>query len=97
MNRDSTMAPLKARAHILHVEDRSRMSVTGVHDVESFNDVEVILSTDEGDLIITGEGLTISRLNIEDGQLTVGGRIDGIEYSESRTESRGGFFARMFR
>ena len=96
MTRESPQAPIRPRAHILHIEDRSRMSVTGVQDVESFNDTEVVLSTEGGELVIAGEGLSIGRLNLEDGQLTVAGRIDSLEYSAARTEARG-LFSRMFR
>ncbi|MBR5543144.1 MAG: sporulation protein YabP [Oscillospiraceae bacterium] len=77
------------------IENRSRMSVSGVSDVENFDENTVVLYTTRGLLTVRGVGLHIERLSLESGELAVEGTIDGIEYSaEAET---GGFWSRLFR
>ena len=64
------------------VEDRDKMMVTGVEQVESFNDNTIILTTIKGGMIIKGEGLNISKLNLDDGGVKIDGRINGLHYTD---------------
>ncbi len=96
MNRELEQRPARMRAHSIQIDNRERISITGVSDVESFNEQEVVLSTEQGPLILTGEGLHITRLNLDEGQLVVGGTIGGVEYEAQQT-GRGGLFSRVFR
>ena len=78
------------------LEDRTRLSVTGVEDVDSFNEAEVNLVTEAGFVTITGQQLHISHLSLEDGQLVVEGEISGIVYADN-VAREGGLFSRLFR
>ncbi len=82
--------------HHVILEGRSRMSVAGVEDVESFDEQSVICSTSKGTLIIKGESLHIDKLSIEGGELSVEGTINSLEYEDGAPAS-GGFWSRMFR
>ncbi|MBR2181276.1 MAG: sporulation protein YabP [Oscillospiraceae bacterium] len=77
------------------IENRSRMSVSGVSDVENFDENSVVLYTNRGLLTVKGMGLHIERLSLETGELSLEGTIDGVEYSEA--ETGGGFWSRLFR
>lgn len=83
------------RTHAIHIEDRALMSVSGVKDVDSFNEQAVRLLTELGELCIEGANLRISKLNLEDGQVLIEGEILALEYSEA--EERGSVFSRLFR
>ncbi len=86
------------RAHAITLENRQRAAITGVSDVLSFNEQEVVLVTDGGDITLIGEGMHIARLNLEDGQLVVEGDIAGIEYGLSPQQRRGGgLLSKIFR
>ena len=74
--------------HTLHMERRNRVVLTGVLDVSSFHENEIILKTDSGVMVITGEALHIGTLLIEDGRLDIHGRIDGIIYENGRKSRR---------
>lgn len=76
------------------IENRSRMSISGVSDVGSFDDNSVTLNTARGLLTVRGQGLHIERLSLETGELAVEGLIDGVEYSAE--ETGGGFWSRLF-
>ena len=59
-----------------------RQRLSGVSEVLAFDENQVILSTDCGEIALTGEGLHVTRPMLEDGQLTVEGRIDGVIYTQ---------------
>ena len=55
------------------LENRSKLTVTGVRDVDSFDEQNVVAYTDYGQLTIQGSGLSISQLSVESGDLLVEG------------------------
>ena len=88
----------KPKIQNLILENREKLSISGVIDVESFNDESVIVDTELGVLIIRGMDLHISKLNIDSSELSVEGDIISCEYSDrDGSRSKGGFFARMFK
>ncbi len=91
MEKESREAPAGKR-HTLQMENRQRAALTGVNEVIAFDDNQVILATDQGDIALTGDGLHVTRLMLEEGQLTVEGRIDSLIYS--RQKRRRGLFRR---
>lgn len=89
----------KPKAQNLILENREKLNISGVIDVESFNDECVIVDTELGMLVIKGIDLHINKLNIDNSELGIEGEIVSCEYSD-RDGSRnkgGGFFARMFK
>jgi sporulation protein YabP len=87
---------LRLRTHSIHIENRELVSITGVKDVGSFNENEVILMPDGGGLSVEGEGLHITKLNLDEGQIIIEGQLIALEYDEA-PQQRPGFFSRMFR
>ncbi len=83
--------------HNLIMENRRKLSVSGVCDVESFNEDEIILHTDMGGLLIKGSGLHINKLSVEIGEVSLEGEIDGIDYVETKKAKTAGILSRMFR
>lgn len=78
------------------IEDRQAVSVTGVTDIESFDENTVVLHTDLGPMIVRGEGLHISRIDLDCGELSLDGAVQGLSYEEGYA-GRGGFFSRLLR
>lgn len=88
--------PLRSmRPHGLTLEGRQKAIITGVEDVDSFNEQMVVLATTAGTLTLMGEQLHVSRLNLEEGQLSVEGEIAALEYDERAR--RGPLLSRLFR
>lgn len=81
--------------HTLTLVGRSTATITGVEDVECFNEQIVVLRTPLGALTLSGEGLNISQLDLGDGRLIVDGEIAAIEYS--RAKKQGGLLSRLLR
>lgn len=81
--------------HNLILEDRHALTVTGVSDVDSFDEQTVVVFTDMGELTVKGDQLHINRLSVETGELTMEGNISSLTYSEE--QQRGGFFGKLFK
>ena len=80
----------------LTLEGRRKLTVTGVEEVERFDETEIALRTGEGRLVIAGEGLHVSRLSVDSGDVNVTGRIGELRYEEAAPE-RGSFWTRLWR
>lgn len=73
----------KPKSQNIIIHNRERISLSGVIDVESFNEDSIIVDTALGSLGINGQNLRINRFNIEDAELVVEGEFIGVEYFEN--------------
>lgn len=87
----------KFRNQNIVVEDRSKVSITGVEQVESFNDNTIILKTVKGGMVIKGEGLNVDKLNLDDGNVKIVGTINGISYVERGSSQKGNIIGKIFK
>ncbi len=78
----------------LTLDRREKAVLTGVTNVERFDETEVVLHTHGGRLTLTGSGLHLSALQLEEGRLLVDGAIDGMVYDGAPGRHRGGFLRR---
>ena len=83
--------------HHVILEGRERLSVSGVEEVESFDENTIVMYTARGTLVVRGEGLHIEKLSLDGGDLKVEGDIDSLTYEDSGREKGGGLLARLFR
>lgn len=84
--------------HGLTVINRQHGTVTGVTDVDSFNENEIRMVTAQGKLLLKGEKLHIKELNLEKGEATVEGKMDSFVYlSKNAPDKKSSFVKRMFR
>ena len=74
--------------HRLIIDKREKIEVSGVLNVDSFDDQEIILETDQGLLAMRGEDLHINHLNLEQGELIIEGFFLELAYSEERNLRR---------
>lgn len=83
-----------AKPHTLSMEERCRLTVTGVEDVLSFDETDIVMKTAQGELNVRGSGLHIGKISLDVGELKVEGTISELRYEEP--VQTGGFFARLF-
>lgn len=76
----------------LVLENRSKLSISGVLDVFSFDDQVVILETELGLLTVKGENLRINKLSIDTSEVIVEGDIFSLTYSDKEIEKKSGSF-----
>ena len=87
---------LSAPHHVV-IEERKSLTVSGVEDVERFDENTVVLSTTKGVMVVTGENLHIEKLSLDGGDLKVEGDVDAVTYEDDGGGGRGGFLSRLLR
>ncbi|HZJ78161.1 MAG TPA: sporulation protein YabP [Clostridia bacterium] len=87
---------ISAIPHNLILEDRRLLTVSGVSDVDSFDDQTVVVFTDKGELTVRGRDLHINKLSVEIGELLMEGQIVSLTYSDEQPKATG-FFGKVFR
>ena len=88
-----------AATQMLILRDRNLLEVRGVTDVVRFDEENVVLSTSCGTLTVEGASLHVQVLNLEQGTVTVDGRVDALLYDDPEPVGkgeRGGFFGKLF-
>ena len=80
--------------HSIELHERSKMILTGVNDVSEFSDDTVKLKTNMGAMTVKGTGLTISKLNTNDGDVEINGSINSIQY---QTKQKSGFLESLLK
>lgn len=81
----------------LILENREKLSVTGVVDIHSFDDELVLAQTDLGIITIKGDDLKMNKLNLENNELIVEGQISAIAYSDVVSGKKSGFMNKLFK
>lgn len=95
MGRSGQEKTEQALPHGLTLQDRHRMTLSGVRDVVNFDEGQVILNTSLGTLTIKGSELHVDQLSLESGEVSLTGKVDVLEYDD---EIRGGgLLGRLFR
>lgn len=83
-----------AQPHRLTLDERGKLDLTGVSEVESFDEAMVVVHTTKGTLVIRGEGLHLKLLSLDGGQVHVDGQVNSMTYESDVGEPRG-FLARL--
>lgn len=80
--------------HRLTLNDRRQLTMTGVCEVISFDEMSVVLRTNMGLLTVQGSGLQLKTLSLDGGQVAVEGSVCALQYEEERAS--GGWKRRLF-
>ncbi|HIX52983.1 MAG TPA: sporulation protein YabP [Candidatus Lachnoclostridium stercoripullorum] len=93
------MDEIRTRTHKVILENRSRGTITGIQEVVSFDENQIVLDTDMGLLTVKGKNLHVSRLTLEKGETDIDGSIDSLAYSSNEAYRKSGesLFSRLFR
>ena len=82
----------------LILENRSKLTISGVLDVFSFDDQVVILETELGLLTVKGEGLRINKLSLDTSEVIVEGNICSTNYSDKELDKKNtSFLGKIFK
>ena len=90
---------LNRRPHRMELENRGAGRITGIQDVVSFDENQVVLDTDMGLLTIKGKDLHVSRLTVEQGEVDLEGTVDSLVYSSNEAYRKAGesLLSRLFK
>ncbi|MDF2568589.1 MAG: yabP [Sporomusa sp.] len=75
--------------HQLTLVDREELIVDGVVSLGSYDEKEIVMETEQGMLIIKGEGLNIKQLNLEQGNIIIEGTVKGMNYEDEQRQRKG--------
>lgn len=82
----------------LILENRGKLSVSGVNDVLSFDDQVVMIETELGLLTVKGENLRINKLSIDTSEVIVEGNISYLGYSNKEIDkTKGSLMSKIFK
>ena len=83
--------------HKVIIENREKIVISGVSDVESFDEREIVLYTLEGAIELIGDSFKINMLNVETGEVEIEGYINELKYTGADKTEKGGFWGRIFK
>jgi sporulation protein YabP len=84
--------------HDVIMRGRKLLEITGVKQVESFDNEEFLLETVMGFLAIRGQNLQMKNLDVDKGIVSIKGRIFELIYiDDQHGEKAKGFFSKLFR
>lgn len=84
----------RRKAQNIILENRSRLSVSGVEEVSGFDESIVQMQTELGALTLHGSNLRVETLSVDSGDLLVVGDISDLSYAD--VPERRSFWARLF-
>jgi sporulation protein YabP len=95
---ETNQTKVTAPDHDVIMRGRKLLDITGVKQVESFDNEEFLLETSMGFLAIKGQNLQMKNLDVEKGIVSIKGKIFDLVYlDEQHGEKAKGFFSKLFR
>ena len=82
--------------HNITLKDRSNLVISGVEHIYSFNDKKVEIKTSAGEMVIEGEELDMSKLNLEESIIRIDGTINSIVYAKPK-KTQENIFKKVFK
>ena len=87
----------KPKNQNIHIENREKLHITGVLDVDSFNEEIIIAHTELGLIVVRGVELRINKLTLDSNELNVEGKIYALEYNDLESDKKGKLLKKMFK
>src|SRR5699024_484536 len=95
---DKSVANIPEKEHTVKVNNRKNIELTEVKEVDSFDNEEFLLETAIGYLIVRGQNLQMKKLDVNEGKVSIKGRIYELSYvDEEHQEKAKGFFSKLFK
>jgi len=88
-----------AKHQEIRMLNRRTMDITGVNNVDSFDNEEFLLETECGYLTVRGQNLHMKNLSLDQGLVSIEGTIHSLVYldgSTAGTKSKG-FLGKLFK
>ena len=94
--KETVMQP--TQDHFIKINIRKQLEISGVKEVDSFDNEEFLLETIMGYLIIRGENLQLKNLDVGSGSVLIKGKVYELSYVDEESEGKAkGFFSKIFK
>ncbi len=100
MNRDEHMShhTMTRQEHKVEINQRKEIEISGVKELDSFDNEEFLLQTTMGYLVVRGQHLQLKNLNVEEGFLQITGKLYEMTYVDEHGGERAkGLFGKLFK
>ena len=84
-------------SHILHIDNRHKIDITGVTKVITFNEESIVLDTILGGLNIKGKSMKVNKLNVDNGDMSIEGEVISIIYINGESSRKENLFVKLFK
>ena len=84
-----------ASSHSIQLDGRNKLKITGVSDIDNFDENEIVIKTSQGILTVDGSEMHIEKLSLETGDVVINGLVYGLKYDDIPAGGKG-FFGRLF-
>jgi len=81
--------------HVLNIDNRERLTVTEVADVDSFNEETILITLKNGGLIVKGQKLHIQKLDLAEGKVIITGEFNSAAYTAKKNKSEKSLLRRI--
>ncbi|AND86177.1 sporulation protein YabP [Clostridium tyrobutyricum] len=89
---------LDSKKNSLSLENRKRLVITGIIEVISFNEEQILLNTNLGSLSVKGLSLKMNKLDVQNGQVVIMGTINSCIYTNNQPrKKKGSIISKMFK
>ena len=79
------------------IENREKLTFSGVQDIGAFSEEQVQLSTIKGGILVKGSDLKVHKLDVEDGKVLITGMVQSLAYTEKGSKKEQSLLGKMFR
>ena len=87
----------KENKSTLTLINRKKLSMSGILEVVSFKDAEIILKTSLGDMVIKGEDLKMNKLDVQNGDMVIIGEINSLLYTGRESGDKESILRKLFK
>lgn len=94
---ESSRSSGTAPEHDIVMRGRKTLEISGVKQVESFDNEEFLLETVMGYLSIRGQNLQMKNLDVEKGHVQIRGKVYDMTYIDEAPNKSKGFFSKIFK
>lgn len=96
-NRNIAPEPEVGGFHNIVLENRKVLNLTGVTDVDNFDENHIVLYTQLGELTIHGKNLHVNSMSVDTGKLSVEGDVWALIYGDKDKKKAATFFSKLFK
>lgn len=82
----------------LMLENRNKLNISGIIEVINFNENQILLNTNVGTMIIKGQDLKMNKLDVQNGDVVITGKVDSFVYTSDKSKAKkDSIMSRLFR
>ena len=93
---DKNVSAVHGKIHNLIVENGTKITITGVNDVESYDETSAVMYTPLGQLTLKGSDFHVDKIDVESGEVNIKGKFISAAYSDNASQ-KSSFLSKLLR